>query len=122
MIVIGGNAMPDGYIFLGSGNKDFDENFILDHFILDKNKEKNDPEIYNLCLKIIKNPFETMSNEEQCKIGYNYITNKVENKQITYAIAHCTICKKNRINNSFRYCWPCEYCYERLKLEKEGSF
>ena len=118
MIVIGDNIMPDGYIFLGSGDKDFDERFTLDHFILDEDKRKDSPELYDLCLKIINNLPENMSDEEQNKVGYNYVTNKVEDKQISYAVAHCAICKKIRINNSFRYCWPCEYCYKRLKFER----
>ena len=89
MIAIGDDIMPDGYIFLGSGDKDFDERFTLDHFILDENKREYSTRIYDLCLKIINNSPENMSDEEQNEVGYNCVTNKVEDKQISYAVAHC---------------------------------
>lgn len=116
--------MPQGYIFLGSGDKNHDERYTLDHFVLDTSDESikiKIPELYKLCLKVINNSPENISEEDQEKIGYNYREGKLESKKITWAIAHCNLCRKyfHRLNNAVFYCWPCEYCCERLKKEEK---
>lgn len=116
--------MPKGYVFLGSGDQDYDERYVLDHFILDisnKSIKWKQPEFYELCLKVINNPPENMSEEEHKQIGFNYSEGKLESKEITWAVAHCNLCRKYFRNNSIFYCWPCEYCYTRLKNEEKES-
>lgn len=116
--------MPNGYIFLGSGNEDFDYCFTLDHFELAP-KEKLEPYIqkdYDRLVNIIsRNEKETTDKDFE---GWKCIRDpngEEYSKELSWCYLHCLLCKKVHINNSFRYCWSCEFCVQRLFKEQQKS-
>ena len=97
--------MPQGYVYLGSGDKEFDKRFVQCKFELDTNMLQDS--WYNDCFKIIQGTVEDVT-DEQMELFKNECTG-YKSKELAYAVAHCLVCTKHPINNMIRYCSPCEY-------------
>ena len=97
--------MPQGYVYLGSGNKEFDERFVQCEFRLDENMPYFSK--YHDCLEIIQKTVDDIT-DEQIEMFKNERTG-YKSKELAYALAHCLVCSKHPINNMLRYCQPCEY-------------
>lgn len=99
--------MPQGYVFLGSEDKDFNERFTQHEFKLDK--EIKWFSLYDEMLSIINGTIDDITEEQCIKYGTNQQTGKTGSKQLVYALAHCMLCTKHPIDNMCRYCEPCEF-------------
>ena len=97
--------MPQGYVYLGSGDETFDKRFVQCKFELDKSMSHLSS--YKACLEVIQGTIEEIT-DEQMELFKNERTG-YKSKELAYAIAHCLVCTKHPINNMIRYCSPCEY-------------
>lgn len=101
--------MPQGYIFLGSEDEEFNKRFVQHEFHLDENMKWLSK--YDECLKVIYGTIDDIT-DEQLELFKNERTG-YKSKELTYAIVHCLLCTKHPINNMWRYCEPCEYYYKK---------
>ena len=99
--------MPQGYIFLGSEDEEFNKRFTQCEFKLDKDMTWFS--LYNEMLSIINGTVDDITEKQCIEYATNRKTGKVGGKQLCYALAHCALCTKHPINNMYRYCTPCEF-------------
>jgi len=115
--------MPQGYMFLGSENEDFNRRFTLDHFELEENKEKLSSYaryVYNEYYPLLDKSIDELTDEDLYQLWRTWETGKYEGKRVAYCILHCLFCQKLHINMSFMYCESCEYNYRKY-IQKEVS-
>jgi hypothetical protein len=109
--------MPQGYIFLGSEDEEFNKRFMQHEFKLDESMKSFS--LYDEMLSIIKGNIDNITEDQCIKYATNQKTGKTGSKQLCYALAHCILCTKHPINNMYRYCEPCEFYYH--KYDKDVS-
>ena len=109
--------MPQGYVFLGSEDKEFNKRFMQHEFELDESMKSFS--LYDEMLSIIKGNIDNITEDQCIKYATNQKTGKTGSKQLCYALAHCMLCTKHPINNMYRYCEPCEFYYH--KYDKDVS-
>jgi hypothetical protein len=97
--------MPQGYVFLGSEDEEFNKRFMQHEFELDEDMKWFS--LYDEILSIINDGVDSIT-DEQMELFKNERTG-YKSKELAYAIAHCALCTKHPINNMSRYCKPCEY-------------
>lgn len=116
--------MPQGYMFLGSEDEDFNRRFTLDHFELEEDKEKLSSYaqyVYNEYRPLLDKSIDELTDEDLYQLGRTWETGKYEGKRVAYCLLHCLFCQKLHIDMSFMYCGPCEYNYRKYIQRKEVS-
>ena len=104
--------MPQGYMFLGSEDEDFNHRFTLDHFELRSRPEdgsKWELELYDKYYPILSKTKEELNDEDLYQIGRYADTDRYKGKDFAYAALHCFMCNKIRIDMSRIYCHHCEF-------------
>ena len=104
--------MPQGYIFLGSEDEDFNRRFTLDHFELRSRPEdgtKWELELYDKYYPMLSKTKEELNDEDLYQIGRYADTARYKGKDFSYAMLHCFMCNKAHIDMSHAYCRPCEF-------------
>ena len=110
-IVERGDIMPQGYVFLGSEDEEFNKRFVQHEFKLDESMK--DFSLYDEMLSIINGAVDDITEEQRIKYATNQRNGKTGSKQLAYALVHCALCTKHPINNMCRYCEPCEFYYHK---------
>lgn len=115
--------MPQGYMFLGSEDEEFNRRFTLDHFELEEKDKLNSyaQYVYDDYFPILDKSIDELTDDDLYQLGRTWETGKYEGKRVAYCLLHCLFCQKPNIDISFMYCKPCEYNYRKYIQKKEVS-